>query len=233
MSRSSVTSEHCRRLRGSDSRTSSGAGRRRPVAEADPQPLTDEAAAAIVASLHEHRVRFVVIGGFAVQLHQVDEFARTSDIDITPERSRANLERLAAALTELDARLVLALVPRYTAPRPHREERHPRRVARCALGQMCNWRRRRPRRRRSSSACQRGRRRRPAMPPSTASAVPVVAPADGAGEVQDRGGDLVGGDEAARSAGALRGRRARRRGPAPGRAAARSTACRSCRGSRS
>jgi hypothetical protein len=69
------------------------------VAGTDPQPLTDEAAAAIVAVLHEHGVNFVVIGGFAIQLHQVGGLARTSDIDVTPERSRANLERLAAALT--------------------------------------------------------------------------------------------------------------------------------------
>jgi hypothetical protein len=75
------------------------------VADAEPAPLTDEAAAAIVAVLHEHHVRFVVIGGFAIQLHDVAGLARTSDIDITPQRDRANLERLAAALTQLEARL--------------------------------------------------------------------------------------------------------------------------------
>jgi hypothetical protein len=75
------------------------------VADADPQPLTDEAAAAIVTVLLEHSVRFVVIGGFAIQLHEVTGLARTSDIDITPERSRGNLERLADALTDLDARI--------------------------------------------------------------------------------------------------------------------------------
>lgn len=75
------------------------------MADAEPEPLTDEEAAAIVAVLHDHRVRFVVIGGFAVQLHEVSGLARTSDIDITPERSRANLERLAEALTQLNARL--------------------------------------------------------------------------------------------------------------------------------
>lgn len=75
------------------------------MADADPDALTDEAAAAMVAVLHRHGVRFVVIGGFAIQLHQVDGLARTSDIDVTPERSRQNLERLAAALVDLDARL--------------------------------------------------------------------------------------------------------------------------------
>lgn len=57
----------------------------------------------MVAVLHRHGVRFVVIGGFAIQLHQVDGLARTSDIDVTPERSRQNLERLVGALVELDA----------------------------------------------------------------------------------------------------------------------------------
>lgn len=42
----------------------------------------------MVAVLHRHRVQFVVIGGFAIQLHQVAGLARTSDIDVTPERSR-------------------------------------------------------------------------------------------------------------------------------------------------
>ena len=79
--------------------------RRGPVADADPEPLTDEAAAAIVAVLHRHGVRFVVIGGFAIQLHKVDGLARTSDIDVTPERSRHNLGRLVDALGELEARL--------------------------------------------------------------------------------------------------------------------------------
>ena len=71
----------------------------------EPEPLTDEAAAAIVAVLQRHGVRFVVIGGFAIQLHRVQGLARTSDIDVTPDRSRQNLERLVAALNELDARL--------------------------------------------------------------------------------------------------------------------------------
>jgi len=75
------------------------------VADADPEPLTDEAAAAIVGVLHAHGVTFIVIGGFAIQLHRVEGLARTSDIDVTPERSRQNLERLAEALTELQARL--------------------------------------------------------------------------------------------------------------------------------
>lgn len=68
-----------------------------------PEPLSDEAAAAMVEVLQRHRVAFVVIGGFAIQLHGVDGLARTADLDVTPRRTTENLRRLASALTELDA----------------------------------------------------------------------------------------------------------------------------------
>ena len=77
----------------------------------EPEPLSDEAAAAIIEVLQTHGVRFVVIGGFAIQLHQVRGVTRTADLDVTPERKRKNLERLAAALAELDARLRGAGLP--------------------------------------------------------------------------------------------------------------------------
>jgi hypothetical protein len=49
----------------------------------------------------EHRVDFIVVGGLAVAAHG---FARaTKDIDICPEPSDDNLQRLAAALVELEA----------------------------------------------------------------------------------------------------------------------------------
>ena len=52
--------------------------------------------------LREHNVDFLVIGGVAVAAHG---YVRgTEDVDIIPEPSRANLERLLAALTTLDAR---------------------------------------------------------------------------------------------------------------------------------
>jgi hypothetical protein len=70
-----------------------------------PEPLSDEAAAAMVEVLQRHRVAFVLIGGFAIQLHGVDGVARTADLDVAPRRTTENLRRLAAALTELDARL--------------------------------------------------------------------------------------------------------------------------------
>lgn len=51
--------------------------------------------------LREHGVKFLVIGGVAVAAHG---YVRgTKDVDIIPEPSRANLERLLAALTALDA----------------------------------------------------------------------------------------------------------------------------------
>jgi Nucleotidyltransferase of unknown function (DUF6036) len=56
----------------------------------------------ILKVLREHRVEFVVIGGFAVILHGV--VRATKDIDIVPEQSEANLERLWAALVDLQAK---------------------------------------------------------------------------------------------------------------------------------
>lgn len=50
-----------------------------------------------------HGVEFVVIGGFAANLHGSP--LPTLDIDITPATARANLVRLSAALTELDAKV--------------------------------------------------------------------------------------------------------------------------------
>jgi hypothetical protein len=58
---------------------------------------------ALLRSLTRHGVRFVVVGGIAA-LAQGSPLP-TEDVDITPERDDANLERLAAALAELDARL--------------------------------------------------------------------------------------------------------------------------------
>jgi hypothetical protein len=54
-------------------------------------------------ALVEHRVRFVLIGGFAAALRGSPMM--TGDVDICHARDRGNLERLAAALGELGARL--------------------------------------------------------------------------------------------------------------------------------
>ena len=57
----------------------------------------------LLETLTRHGVRFVVIGGYASFL-QAAPFL-THDLDITPEQSLANLERLSAALTELGAQV--------------------------------------------------------------------------------------------------------------------------------
>ncbi|MGH9399052.1 MAG: hypothetical protein ACRD00_01695 [Thermoanaerobaculia bacterium] len=58
---------------------------------------------AAIRRLEKHRVRFVVIGGFAGRLWGSPSL--TNDLDICYDRSRENLLRLAAALKELKARL--------------------------------------------------------------------------------------------------------------------------------
>jgi predicted nucleotidyltransferase len=54
-------------------------------------------------TLQRHDVRFVVIGGVAARLWGSPTM--TDDVDICYDRNPANLQRLAAALTELHARL--------------------------------------------------------------------------------------------------------------------------------
>jgi hypothetical protein len=57
----------------------------------------------ILQVLQQHRVQFVTIGGVAGTLHGSPSF--TNDLDVCYEREKENLERLAAALGELEARL--------------------------------------------------------------------------------------------------------------------------------
>jgi hypothetical protein len=58
-----------------------------------------------LAVLHRHGVEFLVIGAFAAVAQGYP--LPTQDLDITPLRDPDNLERLAAALTELQAELRL------------------------------------------------------------------------------------------------------------------------------
>jgi hypothetical protein len=60
----------------------------------------------VIATLHRHGVDFVVVGGLAAVAHGAP--LPTQDVDIAPERSAANLDRLAAALGELGAKLRVA-----------------------------------------------------------------------------------------------------------------------------
>jgi hypothetical protein len=70
------------------------------------KPLDPERLIRVLAS---HRVRYVLIGALAARLQGFPRL--TADLDITPDRSRDNLERLAAALRELEARVFTESVP--------------------------------------------------------------------------------------------------------------------------
>jgi hypothetical protein len=63
----------------------------------------------ILSVLARHKVRFVVIGGFGAVLHG-SPFA-TADVDITPDSTADNMQRLSEALTELGARVRTDAVP--------------------------------------------------------------------------------------------------------------------------
>jgi hypothetical protein len=64
--------------------------------------------------LHRHGVDFVVIGAFSAVAQGYP--LPTEDLDVTPSRDRANLERLAAALIELQAELRLPGDQRHSFP---------------------------------------------------------------------------------------------------------------------
>ena len=66
------------------------------------QPVLD--AGAIFETLDRHRVDYVLIGGMAVQTH--GHVRMTNDADLIPSPDPDNLERLAAALSELGARVL-------------------------------------------------------------------------------------------------------------------------------
>jgi hypothetical protein len=53
--------------------------------------------------LERHRVRYVVVGGFAAQLRGSPY--DTGDVDVTPDLDRPNLRRLVESLRELEAKI--------------------------------------------------------------------------------------------------------------------------------
>ncbi|MFN8669218.1 MAG: helix-turn-helix transcriptional regulator [Gemmatimonadaceae bacterium] len=55
----------------------------------------------ILAALERHRVRYVLVGGLAAALHGAPML--TTDVDITPDRGRENLRRLALVLSDVGA----------------------------------------------------------------------------------------------------------------------------------
>ncbi len=66
-------------------------------------PTPDVNVALIIDTLKRHSVDYVIIGGFAAELHDV-AIPPTRDIDLTPSATAQNLNRLADALMELGAR---------------------------------------------------------------------------------------------------------------------------------
>jgi uncharacterized nucleotidyltransferase DUF6036 len=68
------------------------------------EPDTPLDAERILRTLAEHGVEYVLIGGLAVQTH--GHVRTTNDADLIPAPDPANLERLAAALRSLGARVL-------------------------------------------------------------------------------------------------------------------------------
>ena len=63
----------------------------------------------LIRVLKKAQVKFVLIGALAARLHGFPRL--TADADITPASDKPNLERLASALKELDARVYTESVP--------------------------------------------------------------------------------------------------------------------------
>ncbi|MCI0425915.1 MAG: hypothetical protein L0Z49_10860 [Actinobacteria bacterium] len=65
--------------------------------------MADYDPVAMLRVLMAHEVEFVVIGGVAARLRGAPIL--TQDLDVTPRRTKANLEKLSAALRQMKARL--------------------------------------------------------------------------------------------------------------------------------
>jgi hypothetical protein len=63
----------------------------------------------LLKALSRHKVNFVLIGALAARLHGFPRL--TADADITPAADKPNLERLAAALDDLAAKVYTESVP--------------------------------------------------------------------------------------------------------------------------
>lgn len=70
------------------------------------EPETPLDAERILRALAEHEVEYVLIGGLAVQTHGYVHIRVTNKAELIPAPDPANLERLAAALRSLDARVL-------------------------------------------------------------------------------------------------------------------------------
>ena len=80
----------------------------------DNWPPSELDAEGILAVLHRHQVRYVVIGGMAGILH--GSGLTTNDLDVTPARDDNNLQNLCAALEELEAKLRVSEGPAVPFP---------------------------------------------------------------------------------------------------------------------
>jgi hypothetical protein len=72
--------------------------------DSSPAPRLD--VARILETLDRHDVTYLVVGGIAATIHGASR--QTTDFDCMPARTAVNLQQLAAALTELGARLRVA-----------------------------------------------------------------------------------------------------------------------------
>ena len=63
----------------------------------------------LLRALNKNRVKFVLIGALAARLHGFPRL--TADADITPASDKPNLERLASALKDLDAKVYTESIP--------------------------------------------------------------------------------------------------------------------------
>jgi len=75
-------------------------------------------APALLEVLERHRVQYIVVGGYAAELR--GSVRRTVDVDVVPRTTADNLERLAAALREVQAKIrtegILEGLPRCRPP---------------------------------------------------------------------------------------------------------------------
>lgn len=78
----------------------------RPPAPFDPEQILE--------SLRAHGVVFIIVGGVAARLHGSPQL--TTDLDLSPEPTRHNLERLASALSTMQP---FKIDPRFRSPRRH------------------------------------------------------------------------------------------------------------------
>lgn len=81
-------------------RASGGSG-----AAAEPPPIAPLKPDRMLSALvDDHGVEFIIVGGFAVAAH--GKVRGTKDVDICPDRDPKNLQKLARALEQMDARVL-------------------------------------------------------------------------------------------------------------------------------